>query len=119
MKQFSEITPVMRYSWSRSHCGGHNYLTIEQTIYMTLNGTASVVKKGKIVDKELKSYDLAAINEMRTEDDLTSEKHMIFESMSPTNTATKHYKHFRIIFANGRELIVSNYKEFLEIVTGS
>ena len=112
----NEINPIIRYSWSRSHCDRHNYLTIEQTAYICVNNTCTVVKKGKIIELITEGYKLDEIKQRKTEDDITSKTHTIYDSMEPENVSTKDYKHFRIVFANMKEIIVNNYDEFLNIV---
>ncbi len=101
-------------SWSRTHCGLNNYLTIEQTKYLIIGNKATVIKGGKIA-KLVDDYNVDAYKQYKTEE-VFDKNHHVFDSMNPNNVAVKDYKYFKVIFANGNEIIVKDFNEFLTYI---
>lgn len=110
MKTFKPtVEPIIAYQWSRTHANWNTYLTIEQKAFIIVNNSIIEVKSGKIGDipKYVEIQELAKRTDAY---DFTAVK----ESMSKENIATNDYTHFRVILANGREIICSSYAEFLQ-----
>lgn len=117
----TEIQVDIRYQWSRTHSPKHkNYLLIEQKAQLIIKGqnnkgTSIKIKDNKIEDEIYKDYETESISPVTRSDDYS----FIKDSMEKSNIATNDYEYFRVIFANGFEIVCKTFKEFEDIVSKS
>lgn len=106
--------PVVSSNFVRSHrVNGCNYLLIYEVIKIKTKHDSGFSFSQVEGQKELKhSYELDFKNKEQSFD-------FIKESMSPENVATNNYQYYRILFANGLDIICQSFQEFLDIINKS
>lgn len=113
----TEIKLNVHYRWSRIHSPKLNYLTIEQSATIFIEGqnkqnTSVNVKNNNLTNKVNVGYESES-KFSNLEHDNTE---FVKECMDKSNVATDKYKYFRVIFANGYEIVCTDYDEFLSIL---
>jgi hypothetical protein len=114
MSKVNDIDLIIKRKWSRSHQSNRNYLLIEEQleiIYKQINKP----KRGFNLntDKQLASYDLPEKETQSQENNIFDDKHFIYDCLDPSNSATNDYKFYRIVFANGYEIICTSWENFI------
>jgi hypothetical protein len=105
------VPGIIINNWSRSHQGSRNYCLIEQEVQILYNykhGTAYSHLGGL---KILQDYQIDTNREPKAED-----YDYIRDTMSPKNQACKDYTYFRVVLANGTDLICRSWEEFLSTI---
>ena len=100
--------PKMVSLWSRCHSPNCNFLLIEETIYIQTNHKSGISYSKSYGQKDLELYEL--------DKNQTDPAAFIEDCMSDNNVAVKDYKYYRVLFANGADIICKDYAEFVEIL---
>ncbi|MCK9417481.1 hypothetical protein M0Q97_12645 [Candidatus Dojkabacteria bacterium] len=103
--------PVVSSHFVRTHrVNGNNYLLIYEVVRIKTKHDSGFSYSCEEGQKELKhEYELDFKNQEQNFD-------FIKESMSSENVATNKYKYYRIIFANGLDIICQTFEEFHDFI---
>lgn len=104
------------YTWSRMHSNRNNFLTITQVAHVLIPGTPitdnSVTITGNKITELKNGYKTEELKDKNTH----SLNASFIKECMVDNIATKSYKYFKVIFANGSEIVCTSYEEFGEII---
>ncbi len=109
LKFNTKFEPKTISVWSRCHSPGRNYLLIEEEIQIQTTYKTGVKYSQSRGQSDLESYEFDKSDMMRADK-------FIENCMSPANVATKEYEYFRVLYANGTDIICKNHKEFKQIL---
>ena len=108
-----DIQTKITYCWSRTHQSNVNYLLIEQKAQLTIVGQWKQGNSISIIKNTLgDSVDKGYVTEQKV-DNSTNSSDITFvkESIEFGKTMTNPYKYFRVVFANGMEIVCTTFKE--------
>ena len=107
-----EFNPIVIHTWSRSHSGNNNFLTIEEHIIYKFNNQTAIKLSPDNKKTDLQSYEIEGWKEAKE----LSFDYLEKDAMNTTNIATKDYEYFIVKFVNGRNIICKSYEEFIKIL---
>lgn len=106
VKQFDTIYhPRLCFKYTRCHNHRANFLLIEEeVIFLASHTEAYQTGKGKLPEYEARNFS----DEYKS---FGQSFEFIEDSMRSDNVATNKYKYFKVVFANGVEIICTSFKD--------
>lgn len=104
----TKYKPNILSIWSRCHSSNCNYLLIEETVHIQTSHKSGIKYSQSYGQQVLESYEL--------DKDNRDSQDFIKRSMSKSNVAVKEYSYYRVLYANGLDIICQSYEEFLKLI---
>lgn len=106
---------ITNYKLSRTHGGNRNYLLISQSkiVKFDHNNAVEYDPTSKTLNV-LEDYLVKDIKDNSKEAEENLLNYLEKDAMSPDNLATNKYSYFRVILADGRDIICTGFKDFKE-----